>query len=611
MNLSNDEFAHFLHKCLSIDPPASLTTEFLELCYECFHLRTVVDEEQGLTLSEWAAGRFKQIIGGHGWEFLKAFGQNWESDILSIERSTRVAMKNLLQCVITDIIQAAEREADASEKEKLVREFLQQFTEMLDGEVGKHWTRFREYFEVWVALITESKSVLKWCKEVAMVERLLDFVLEEYSPFVRNNMKKYTLRNMHYGAEFEYPLEVMTVLLKEGYIMSEEERQCMRNYSFIEKVIKYPTEHYNLVDYLCKDNRPLSEKFAYLLLNEINKVSQSDEIKPIIASAFKFLQIKDDFEKERVFWLVGFPQYTEGLRTNSFGVFGINPDQDQILNFVSAVRMTPFTQHLIKFKSRAQHVAALILTMLLQLEADGYIENLDSLPSPFAFHQSFTFWFEDFVDGYYEETHRSFIAKHYTEYGNRLRSLWEGRPNRHYDVRPHYLVGRSLAKAKVYESQPSEILSTDYSDVTSRLLLMTEENAFLNKRNIKNFAESDDFKVKTAVSYGSSFLNVDRGIHSSDDDDSNEHAKENPFLKAFEGTLFRKITVRNLTYESVLVVARIKCASPEPNFEPVNTEMSFEIRGESYHVITLKKHRVDEPFGEFELELVPLGRATR
>ena len=66
MNLSNDEFAHFLHKCLSIDPPASLTTEFLELCYECFHLRTVVDEEQGLTLSEWAAGRFKQIINGYG-----------------------------------------------------------------------------------------------------------------------------------------------------------------------------------------------------------------------------------------------------------------------------------------------------------------------------------------------------------------------------------------------------------------------------------------------------------------------------------------------------------------------------------------------------------------
>jgi hypothetical protein len=67
LNLSNDEFAHFLHKILSIDPPADLTTEFLELCYECFHLRTLLEDQDGVTLSEWAAKRFREIIGGHGW----------------------------------------------------------------------------------------------------------------------------------------------------------------------------------------------------------------------------------------------------------------------------------------------------------------------------------------------------------------------------------------------------------------------------------------------------------------------------------------------------------------------------------------------------------------
>lgn len=60
-----------------IDPPGNLTTEFLELCYECFNLRTMIDDGEGVSLSEWAATRFKQIIGGHGWEFLKSFGQNW------------------------------------------------------------------------------------------------------------------------------------------------------------------------------------------------------------------------------------------------------------------------------------------------------------------------------------------------------------------------------------------------------------------------------------------------------------------------------------------------------------------------------------------------------
>jgi hypothetical protein len=64
------------------------------------------DESNSLSLSEWAAKRFKEIVKGHGWEFLKNFGKNWESDILSIEKSTRVGIKNLLECVITDIIQS-------------------------------------------------------------------------------------------------------------------------------------------------------------------------------------------------------------------------------------------------------------------------------------------------------------------------------------------------------------------------------------------------------------------------------------------------------------------------------------------------------------------------
>lgn len=56
---------------------------------------------------------------------------------------------------------------------------------MMGGEVAKHWIRFREYFEVWIGLISESQVVQQWCKEIKMVERLLDFILEEYSPFAK------------------------------------------------------------------------------------------------------------------------------------------------------------------------------------------------------------------------------------------------------------------------------------------------------------------------------------------------------------------------------------------------------------------------------------------
>ena len=60
LNLANDEFAYFLYKILSIKPSEELTTEYLELCYECFHLKQLVGEEdESSTLSEWAAKRFK------------------------------------------------------------------------------------------------------------------------------------------------------------------------------------------------------------------------------------------------------------------------------------------------------------------------------------------------------------------------------------------------------------------------------------------------------------------------------------------------------------------------------------------------------------------------
>lgn len=62
---------------------------------------------------------------------------------------------------------------------------------------------------------------------------------------------------------------------------------------------------------------------------------------------------------------------------------------------------------------------------------------------------------------------------------------------------------------------------------------MNEENAFLNKRNIKNFAGSDDFKVKLTSPYGSGYLNItiDRSNLSSDDEEPQDKPSSNPFDK--------------------------------------------------------------------------------
>lgn len=94
------------------------------------------------------------------------------------------------------------------------------------------------------------------------------------------------------------------------------------------------------------------------------------------------------------------------------------------------------------------------------------------------------------------------------------------------------------------------------------------------------------------TSYGSSsYLNIDRN-QSSDEEETQEKGP-NPFLKAFNGKLLRKIIIKNLTYESLLIVAKISSPSPVSNFFPNNFELSFEIKGNGTYSIALAKHNVE------------------
>jgi hypothetical protein len=62
------------------------------------------------------------------------------------------------------------------------------------------------------------------------------------------------------------------------------------------------------------------------------------------------------------------------------------------------------------------------------------------------------------------------------------------------------------------------MLEVETYDIESSLLELNEDNSFLNKRNIKNFAGSEDFRVKLTTSYGGSgFLSMDRSNQSSED----------------------------------------------------------------------------------------------
>ena len=49
------------------------------------------------------------------------------------------------------------------------------------------------------------------------------------------------------------------------------------------------------------------------------------------------------------------------------------------------------------------------------------------------------------------------------------------------------------------------------------MLEITPENSFLNKKNLKNFEGSENFRVKASYYTHSTFLPLDKGLHSSDD----------------------------------------------------------------------------------------------
>lgn len=104
---------------------------------------------------------------------------------------------------------------------------------------------------------------------------------------------------------------------------------------------------------------------------------------------------------------------------------------------------------------------------------------------------------------------------------------------------------------------------------------------------------------------------MDRSGQSSDDEEPQQKKANNPFDKVIKGKLLRKIAIKNLSYDNLLLVARLKSPNPEPNFLPTNFQVSFEVKGGNTHVITLQKKRVDQPFGEYSLQLTTLGQATR
>ena len=175
----------------------------------------------------------------------------------------------------------------------------------------------------------------------------------------------------------------------------------------------------------CLNNPVNSERLAYLFNYNITKVSHSDDVKPLIEGVFQYIAIDDALRPARVEWLMGYPQLVWHPNTSSFGTYGLYSLRENIFTFKSAVRFDPLL-HMNLVMEKNQHISALLLSMLLQLEKDGYL-SLNDYPPTTVNNEEYTSEFNSFVSSYYEESRRSYKGSHYVEYGERLRELWANR----------------------------------------------------------------------------------------------------------------------------------------------------------------------------------------
>lgn len=482
---------------------------------------------------------------------------------------------------------------------------------MMLGEVNKHWPRFKEYFALWVSLVKNNEFVRRYCEEKMLVEKILDFVMDTGFPEPRN-YKRYPMGNQYYSAEFEHPLELMQTLLSYGYELNELEEKCRRTYAFMDKIITYRVEGANMIAELCKNDQILSEKMGYMLLNKSSSVNQSDHVKPVIASIHEYLSIDDALRPLRVEWLIGFPYYIEHERTGSFGSYGIHPDTDYILNYVSALGQPSILQQITKFKAKTQHVAALLIIMILDMEREGLIHNLDEYPSRNCLDKCYTSWFQTFVDNYYDDTHRPFTARNYMEYGDRLKMAWTERPNRPVvNPYPQILIGKSIEGEVVSTEASGDIFEISQINIKSYYLELNEETNGLTGKNIKQIKTADKFispnlpRQVTAYGHHNNFMR----LQSSDEEETEENPNEAIFEKTKEAWLLRKITITNHSAESAQAV--LKVGANECNLHVPKSPMSAEIKGESSTSFTLIKKNIAEDFGELEIELKNLGVPTR
>lgn len=181
---------------------------------------------------------------------------------------------------------------------------------------------------------------------------------------------------------------MLALLVGNDSKLAPDEQKCLSHYNFLESLTKHHPKSARMIDMVCRDNAVNSERMAFLFNYGISKVSHSDDVKPLIEGVHQFVAIDDGMRAARIEWVLGYPQLVYHPNSQSFGIYGMYSLRENVLTYRSAVRYDPVL-HMNLIIEKNTHISALLISMLLQLEKDGYI-SLGDYPPTIVNNEDFT-----------------------------------------------------------------------------------------------------------------------------------------------------------------------------------------------------------------------------
>lgn len=218
----------------------------------------------------------------------------------------------------------------------------------LKDRAAKSWSRFDFYLEIIKAfginsaediekeidttaevydLKSESARIgLEYYFKHNVLERLLDFILQDASPLRQPGERRVTMGSSFVSVNFTSLVKLITIMMADHeligtYPLSETVKQMIASKEMLSKMME-PSESNDSskeVIQMCLNNIAMSKKVAKLLIKGINQY-QIDKVTKYLRLLKKFLRLDDEHKMARIEWTLGVPQlhYKKQFRMNTY-----------------------------------------------------------------------------------------------------------------------------------------------------------------------------------------------------------------------------------------------------------------------------------------------------